>query len=668
MLRTILYLLLALGDAQSEANSHYLRGVDLLRNRDPSRALDEFDEALKLRPQLAEAHHARGLALLAQGDPAAASDEFRRAIKLKPSLAEAHLGLGLALGQSGALEPAAAEFRAALRIRPVYAEAHKRLGITLRRLGDEKGALAELEAAAQADGKDPEAWYNLGLAQKSAGNTTGAIGDFRRAIELKPDFEQAHYNLGIALRMAGSQAAASKELGEIRGLHDFRAKLTESKALILRGVEALGQDRNDEALRLFEQASNQSPALPTAWHFLGVAYDRKGDSSAAVDAWRKALSLQPDYAQTHTAMGLMRARSGDLRQAETEFRQAASLNPDDAETHYNLGLALAKLQRPDEAVQEFTEAVSLEPRYPDARMQLALAHSAQGDLSSAASAYRELIRERPEMAEAHNNLGLVFLQQNNVAAARREFQRALELKPGFAPALQNTQLTEPCQVAQPTATLVAPHAAPSADGMPELNADPQSGLWKRASSTPMLKDCSHNIDYPALASEVRVFWTDSDLYLLFICPYQKLNIWEPAQKDRPRNKLWDRDVVEFFLGSDWTEIRKYREFEIAPTGDWIDLAIDLSRKSYDRTWRSGWKITTRIDEKAHVWYAAARVPLKSVSETAVEAGTKWRVNLYRIEGEGPDSKRHFLCWQPTCAGNRDPNHVPENFGTLVFSE
>jgi hypothetical protein len=44
------------------------------------------------------------------------------------------------------------------------------------------------------------------------------------------------------------------------------------------------------------------------------------------------------------------------------------------------------------------------------------------------------------------------------------------------------------------------------------------------------------------------------------------------------------------------------------------------------------------------------------------------MNLYRIEGEGSDAVRHFLCWQPTCAGERDPNHVPENFGTLIFSK
>src|SRR5438876_10253406 len=111
----------------------------------------------------------------------------------------------------------------------------------------------------------------------------------------------------------------------------------------------------------------------------------------------------------------------------------------------------------------------------------------------------------------------------------------------------------------------------------------------------------------------------------------------------------------------------YREFEIAPTGDWVDLAIDRNRDIYDADWNSGWQRQGRIDEKNHTWYAGARVPLHSVSEKKVAAGTTWRVNLYRIDGLGADPQRRFLCWQPTCVVNRDPNHVPEHFGTLVFT-
>ncbi len=666
MLAALVFLMLWawMPQAQRPAFSHYQRGVELLRNQDPSGAVVELDEALKLEPRFAEAYDAKGLARLAEGNPPAALGEFRRAIEVKPSLPEAHLGLGLALGQSGDLQAAATEFRTAIRLRPKFGEAHKRLGITLRRLGDDKGALEEFEAAVGSDAQDPEAWYHLGLARKAQGQTQAAIQAFQQAISLKPDFEKAHYNLGIALRVAGRPEAGKKELAEVSGLQEFRGKLAESKLLIERGVDALQHSPNQDALDFFEQATAKSPSLATAWHYLGVARDRQGDAAGALEAWGKALELEPDYPKTHTSLGLMYARAGDLSKAVPEFRHTVSSDPDNAEAHYNLGLALARLNRLDEAAGELKEAVALDPRYADARVQLGLVLSSKGDLTAAANVYRELTRQNPTMAEAHNNLGLILLEMGDFTAARVEFRRALELKPGFAPALQNEQLTQPCEVTQPTASLAIPHVS----GTPGLNADPQSAVWKRSASTRIAKDCSHRIEYPGLVSGVQLFWTDTDLYLLFTCPYQKLNIWEPPQNDRPRDRLWDRDVVELFIGSDWNNIRRYREFEIAPTGDWIDLAIDLSRREYDRNWRSRFQVAARIDEKAHVWYGAARVPLKAVSETPVKAGTRWRMNLYRIEGEGPDVRRHFMCWQPTCVVNRDPNHVPENFGSLLFSE
>ena len=113
-------------------------------------------------------------------------------------------------------------------------------------------------------------------------------------------------------------------------------------------------------------------------------------------------------------------------------------------------------------------------------------------------------------------------------------------------------------------------------------------------------------------------------------------------------------------------IRHYREFEIAPTGDWIDLAIDLDHENYDRNWRSGWTTKARIETLKKIWYAAARIPLSAVSGKPVAAGIKWRMYLYRIDCLGPDPQRRFglaaHLWQ-----HRDPNHVPEHFGTLIFA-
>jgi hypothetical protein len=225
------------------------------------------------------------------------------------------------------------------------------------------------------------------------------------------------------------------------------------------------------------------------------------------------------------------------------------------------------------------------------------------------------------------------------------------------------------QKESPICTAAAPFATfqiPRATSEPELAIDPHSPLWKRAASQTMLKDCSRQIDYGDLKTQIHSFWTDRYLYFLFECPYRVLNLFLPPDHSGPRTGLWDRDVVEMFLGYDWQNIRHYREFEIAPTGDWIDLAIDLDHPSDDHRWRSGWQTLARIDEQKKIWYAAARIPLAAVSPEPVKPGTRWRINLYRIDGLGADPQRHFLCWQPTCVQNRDPNHVPEHFGTLIF--
>jgi hypothetical protein len=237
------------------------------------------------------------------------------------------------------------------------------------------------------------------------------------------------------------------------------------------------------------------------------------------------------------------------------------------------------------------------------------------------------------------------------------FLGATGLSPLFAEA-------PPCTFQPPAQSFTVPHVS----GHPALSVDPGQADWKAAGSTSIVKDCGHQTEYPHLKTEIRGFWTDTDLYLLFRCPYTELNLFLPPDNSKAHVGLWDRDVVEMFLGDDWQNIRHYREFEIAPTGDWIDLAIDLDHQNYDHSWRSGWETKARIDEGKKIWYAAARIPLSSVSAKPVEAGTKWRANLYRIDGLGADPQRHFMCWQPTCVQKRDANHVPEHFGTLIFAK
>ncbi len=76
---------------------------------------------------------------------------------------------------------------------------------------------------------------------------------------------------------------------------------------------------------------------------------------------------------------------------------------------------------------------------------------------------------------------------------------------------------EPCAVTQPTATFEIHHTADPG----ELSLDPQAAMWKNAAHAWIVKDCSKKKDYPNLKTEVRAFWTDTDIYFLFVSPDDK---------------------------------------------------------------------------------------------------------------------------------------------------
>ncbi len=160
-----------------------------------------------------------------------------------------------------------------------------------------------------------------------------------------------------------------------------------------------------------------------------------------------------------------------------------------------------------------------------------------------------------------------------------------------------------------------------------------------------------------LATEVRALWTADRLLLRYIAPFTKLTTFEPPE-EKEHIGLWERDVVEAFIGSDATEIRKYAEFQAAPNGMKLDLKLVLPQRDFE--WDSGLEVKTSVNEATKTWTAEMSIPLKSIGDVAPSTGTKWRINLFRCD----HANKAFLTWRPTMQGNF---HVPERFGVLEFA-
>src|SRR5664279_3353400 len=193
-----------------------------------------------------------------------------------------------------------------------------------------------------------------------------------------------------------------------------------------------------------------------------------------------------------------------------------------------------------------------------------------------------------------------------------------------------------------------------------LETNPQSRFWRGASPVYVEVDILGN-KVPRYRSGVRSRWTKNNLYLLYICPYEELLLKPSPDTVGETNQLWNWDVAELFIGSDFQNIRRYREFEVSPQGEWIDLDIDLARPHHEDgwMWNSGFQVAARIDPKTKIWYGAMRIPFAALDQRMPVAGEVFRANLFR--SQGPAENHHSLAWK---APMQETFHTPEHFGQL----
>lgn len=164
-------------------------------------------------------------------------------------------------------------------------------------------------------------------------------------------------------------------------------------------------------------------------------------------------------------------------------------------------------------------------------------------------------------------------------------------------------------------------------------------------------------------AEARILWSKQALYVRYVCNQaEALVISDRPQTITKTMYLWDRDVCEIFIAPDPNVPEKYFEFEIAPTAEWLDVAIDLTTGERLSDWKFNSLMTTSARVEKDRVIMAMRIPWSDWIHQP-QKGERWRTNLFRCVGKDPN--RGYLAWQPT----RAPEplfHVPRAFGWLVF--
>lgn len=190
-----------------------------------------------------------------------------------------------------------------------------------------------------------------------------------------------------------------------------------------------------------------------------------------------------------------------------------------------------------------------------------------------------------------------------------------------------------------------------------------SPAWKQAERVHVSTYWNGKAAPASRSFSARLLWSSEFLYIHFEARQDEpLVISDKPVVDAKTMNLWDRDVCEIFLAPDERDPRKYLEFEVAPTGEWIDVGIDLTSGKRLSNWEfaSGMETAAKIGD--HLVTMAMKIPWKAFG-TKPKTGDIWLGNLFRCVGIDPG--RGYLAWSPTMT--EQPNfHVSERFGEFEF--
>lgn len=194
--------------------------------------------------------------------------------------------------------------------------------------------------------------------------------------------------------------------------------------------------------------------------------------------------------------------------------------------------------------------------------------------------------------------------------------------------------------------------------------DLRSAEWENAQPVPIDHYWSGEPASENRHAEARILWSETALHLRFVCHQTEPLVVSPnPQTAKKEIGLWDRDVCEIFIAPDPSMVERYFEFEAAPTGEWLDVAIDWTGAKRELDWKFDSQMSTAARVEKDRVTIAMRIPWSNRIHKP-QRNERWRVNLFRCAGKDPN--RGYLAWQPTRAP--EPNfHVPQVFGWLLFA-
>lgn len=243
----------------------------------------------------------------------------------------------------------------------------------------------------------------------SKGEVDAAITDFRASLELNPKNAEA-----------------------ITGLSD---------ALSVKGIEVAGENADEAAMPLFDEAVALNGKNEVAYAKLGEIHDAKGRSAKAIEYYEKALAVDPDMWSIYQPLGLLYAESGNDVKAEEFLAKADAKGISSSESRLARAMIYSKQNRFDEAIAAIDQLVTGDPNYAPGYYQKGRIYDQSGNPDAALMAYQQAVKADPSYAAAWFEMGVLYYNKADYANAANAYQEVLKYDANNAQANANLAST-----------------------------------------------------------------------------------------------------------------------------------------------------------------------------------------------------------------------------------